>query len=401
MGTSRLSSRIILIVLSIMLLSLTGGMAWATVNEFQARTTVAKGVSVNGHDLSGMSEAEARSIITQAVSEPLLRPVMIDIDGDGYSFDPADSVHVDVDAMVSDALAPRRQVSFPARLRHDFIGTPLTSEVQPAYSVDIDAVTKWVEDLAEKANRPALDASVTVTVGGSSLAAEASSNTKASKSKKAQASAEASSSAKADASGSGDSAQAQRAGGPGIIIEPSKVGITVRVKESADLIVDAFATKDALSGDDRTIEIAVDKIEPEVTEKRFERVLLVRLSERRVRLFVNGKLEKSYPCAIGTASYPTPRGNFEITEKRYRPTWVNPAPNGWGSNMPPRIAPGPGNPLGTRAINISASGIRFHGTENIRSVGTAASHGCMRMYRGDIEDMFDRVEVGDKVYIVR
>ena len=54
----------------------------------------------------------------------------------------------------------------------------------------------------------------------------------------------------------------------------------------------------------------------------------------------------------------------------------------------------------TRAINISAPAIRFHGTENIGSVGTAASHGCMRMYRTDIEDFYERVEVGKKVFIV-
>jgi len=51
-------------------------------------------------------------------------------------------------------------------------------------------------------------------------------------------------------------------------------------------------------------------------------------------------------------------------------------------------------------MNLSASGIRFHGTNNIGSVGTAASHGCMRMRMSDIEDFYERVKVGTKVYIV-
>jgi lipoprotein-anchoring transpeptidase ErfK/SrfK len=68
--------------------------------------------------------------------------------------------------------------------------------------------------------------------------------------------------------------------------------------------------------------------------------------------------------------------------------------------MPRSIAPGPTNPLGTRALNLTAPSIRFHGTTNIGSIGTAASHGCMRMRRPDIEDLYERVEVGTKVFII-
>jgi lipoprotein-anchoring transpeptidase ErfK/SrfK len=69
--------------------------------------------------------------------------------------------------------------------------------------------------------------------------------------------------------------------------------------------------------------------------------------------------------------------------------------------MPATIGPGPNNPLGTRALNLNASGIRIHGTTANSSIGTAASHGCMRMHRWDIEDLYDRVEVGTPVLIVR
>jgi len=88
-------------------------------------------------------------------------------------------------------------------------------------------------------------------------------------------------------------------------------------------------------------------------------------------------------------------------QKRYRPTWSNPAPNGWGKGMPASIPPGPSNPLGTRALNLNASGIRIHGTNKDGSIGRAASHGCMRMHRWDIEDLYERVEVGTPVLIVR
>ena len=69
--------------------------------------------------------------------------------------------------------------------------------------------------------------------------------------------------------------------------------------------------------------------------------------------------------------------------------------------MPSYIGPGPSNPLGTRALYLDAPGIRIHGTNNIASVGTPASHGCMRMVRHDVEDLYPRVPVGTPIWIVK
>jgi len=83
------------------------------------------------------------------------------------------------------------------------------------------------------------------------------------------------------------------------------------------------------------------------------------------------------------------------------PTWYN---NGsdWAKNMPATIGPGPGNPLGTRALYLNAAGIRIHGIPSSEdwSIGSAASHGCMRMHRWDAEDLYPRVPVGTRVIIV-
>ena len=68
--------------------------------------------------------------------------------------------------------------------------------------------------------------------------------------------------------------------------------------------------------------------------------------------------------------------------------------------MPASIPPGPSNPLGTRALNINAPGIRIHGTSNLASLGTAASHGCIRMSIADSEYLFERVDVGTPVIII-
>jgi L,D-transpeptidase ErfK/SrfK len=91
-------------------------------------------------------------------------------------------------------------------------------------------------------------------------------------------------------------------------------------------------------------------------------------------------------------------GDWKIVDKVKNPSWHNPHA-AWSATMPEYIPPGPSNPLGTRALYLDASGIRFHGTNNIGSVGTPASHGCMRMYMSDIEALYPLVPIGTKVWI--
>jgi hypothetical protein len=115
------------------------------------------------------------------------------------------------------------------------------------------------------------------------------------------------------------------------------------------------------------------------------------------------QLVKTYDVATGLPKYPTPRGQFKIVNKRFRPTWVNPAKGSgeWGANLPARIPPGPQNPLGTRAMDLNSRGIRIHGTSAVGSIGFNASHGCIRMRMSDVEELFSLVDVGTPVLIVQ
>ena len=153
----------------------------------------------------------------------------------------------------------------------------------------------------------------------------------------------------------------------------------------------------ALRHGGRRVRLAVADRAPEVTRADFDQVLLVRLGDHRLHLYEDGVITHSYTVATGQPRYPTPSGIFEVTEKRYMPTWINPDPKGWGKKLPKEIPPGPENPLGTRAINWSAPAIRFHGTLAVGSLGYSASHGCVRMAMPDVEELFDLVEVGDPI----
>jgi lipoprotein-anchoring transpeptidase ErfK/SrfK len=125
--------------------------------------------------------------------------------------------------------------------------------------------------------------------------------------------------------------------------------------------------------------------------------IVVNLSQFRVRLIRNGKVVGSYPIAKGQPAYPTPTGEYEINDKQVDPTWT-PPDSPWAAELS-SIPPGPGNPLGTRWIGTTAPAVGFHGTYADYSVGTAASHGCMRMHIPDVEAFYEMVTIGMKVSI--
>lgn len=350
MSATAIINRILLGLLATALLVLSGTMAWAAANDFNERAFVATGVSVAGTDLSGLNEAQARKAIEDSVSAPLLREVDVTADGQQFIFDPRGAVSVDVDGMLDEAFSARRSASYIERLQHDLTGKPMTYEIEPAFAVDDTVLKAWLDGVIEAIDRKPVNAKIKIV-----------------KSK--------------------------------VKLIPEKPGAKTQVEGAAQALEAAFQGDRALIANKR-VTLPVKVLKPKITEKNIGKTIVVDLSQRRIRLYDGGELEKTYRCAIGTPSYPTPTGKFEIVQKRYMPTWVNPAPNGWGKDMPASIPPGYSNPLGTRALNLSASGIRFHGTTNIGSVGTAASHGCMRMRMPDIEDFFPRVKVGTPVHIV-
>jgi peptidoglycan hydrolase-like protein with peptidoglycan-binding domain len=111
-----------------------------------------------------------------------------------------------------------------------------------------------------------------------------------------------------------------------------------------------------------------------------------------------GKEQRRWMIASGSYEHPTPVGEFIILEKVYEPTWLPPKSD-WAKDAKP-IPPGPGNPLGTRWLGFDWGGVGIHGTNAPWSVGTASSHGCMRMVTGQVEELFELVEVGTPVVVL-
>jgi lipoprotein-anchoring transpeptidase ErfK/SrfK len=121
------------------------------------------------------------------------------------------------------------------------------------------------------------------------------------------------------------------------------------------------------------------------------RVIVVSLEDRKLALVEDGEVKKVYTVAVGKPSTPSPVGTFRI-ERRV----ANPVYHHEGKS----VMPGPDNPVGTRWMGLSVKGYGIHGTNAPRSIGKAASHGCIRMSKADLEELYAIVQVGDTVELI-
>jgi lipoprotein-anchoring transpeptidase ErfK/SrfK len=131
----------------------------------------------------------------------------------------------------------------------------------------------------------------------------------------------------------------------------------------------------------------------------YNTVITIDRAHFKLRLFKALKFRKSYGVAVGQPAYPTPTGRFAITSKQVNPVWS--VPNSpWAGELQGTTVEGgsAANPLKARWMGI-ANGVGIHGTGEDYSIGTRASHGCIRMHVADVVDLFKRVPVGTPVLI--
>jgi lipoprotein-anchoring transpeptidase ErfK/SrfK len=147
----------------------------------------------------------------------------------------------------------------------------------------------------------------------------------------------------------------------------------------------------------RHIRVAVKIVEPARTVVNFGAVVVIRRGANELRYYRGAQLLRKFGVATGQTVYPTPTGSFAIVDKQLNPWWL-PPDSEWAKGKKP-IPPGPGNPLGTRWMGLSAPGVGIHGTPDDASIGYSASHGCIRMHIPDAEWLFHHVKLGTPVVI--
>ncbi len=152
-------------------------------------------------------------------------------------------------------------------------------------------------------------------------------------------------------------------------------------------------------GDRSLIPLRMRPIQPTVRSEDFHSIIVIRRGSNQLYLYDGASLTRTFRVATGTAKYPTPLGQWSIVDMQRDPWWIPPPDSDWSKDLKP-IPPGPGNPLGTRWMGLSAPAVGIHGTPDAKSIGYSASHGCIRMHISEADWLFDHVDVGTPVFIV-
>ena len=334
------------IVLGVMIFGSVGVYAFDAVSDDE----IANGITAGGIDVGGLKEGEARDKLRRELAFDLERPLTVMHGKRKFELDPRTArIRTNVDAMVDEALEKSDEGNVVSRSWRKVTGGEVHADIPVEVTYSRAAVDSFVKRVKRKVDRPARDASVSF--GGGSIAPVA--------------------------------------GHTGRALDASRLGDEVRA-----MLVEPAA--------DRVIEARVTKTEPEVTtdelSQKYPKIVVVNKATTSVTLYARLRPVKTYQVAIGSPGYPTPSGRFAIQSKQIDPVWNVPNSD-WAGELAGRsIPPGPQNPLKARWMGIYG-GAGFHGTADVGSIGSAASHGCVRMSIPDVIDLFDRVDVGTPVFV--
>jgi lipoprotein-anchoring transpeptidase ErfK/SrfK len=180
----------------------------------------------------------------------------------------------------------------------------------------------------------------------------------------------------------------------GPLIRPDRAGVAVQQPTMRAAIAQELAT-----GSRAPLQLLTRPVLAQQRLDNFGPVIVITRGANTLKLYDAKRLVRTFPVATGQAIYPTPSGVFRVVRKELNPWWYPPTYDAWAKGLKP-VPPGPTNPLGTRWMGLSATGVGIHGTDADTSIGYSVSHGCIRMHVPDAEWLFTRVPVGTPVFIL-
>lgn len=311
---------------------------------------IAQGVSIGGIDVSGLTREEAHAKLETEIQDVVQTPLVVVYRGDRRTLKPTKSkVGVDVPGMVNKAVAQSNEGFFMANAAKTVAGADRNIVIPTEISYSRPAVRRFVRSVHKSFDRAPKDASVTYS---------------------------------ARSIGEVD----------------AQPGVSVRSAALTDAIVERLENPTQ----PRMVRAPMKKTRADVTKsqlaKKYPTIVLVDRSGFRLRLYQKLKLVRTYKIAVGAAGNDTPTGLYTINDRQVNPTWNVPNSDWAGDLAGKSIPPGPGNPLIARWLGIY-DGVGIHGTPDISSLGSAASHGCIRMDPKDVIALYPKVPIGTPVYI--
>ncbi|MGZ4461928.1 MAG: L,D-transpeptidase family protein [Gaiellaceae bacterium] len=176
-------------------------------------------------------------------------------------------------------------------------------------------------------------------------------------------------------------------------ITPGRSGLSIRRRQAVTDILSRLRLNER-----QVVRLQAKELSQKVSRKGFGPLIVIHRGSNLLFLYHGMQLWRRFQVATGQSAYPTPLGSFHVIVMWRNPWWYPPN-SPWAQGEKP-VPPGPGNPLGTRWMGISAPGVGIHGTPDPASIGYSASHGCIRMRIPEAEWLFQHVKIGTPVFIV-
>jgi lipoprotein-anchoring transpeptidase ErfK/SrfK len=329
---------------------LVGAVAGAYAYDSSQKDKIADGVTVAGVDVGGMSSAEAEAAVRRQLLAPLRHPLTVEYKGESWTLPGAKlKLRADVEGAVEEAVADSQEGGLPGRIVRYVSGGEVDKAIEAEVDYSKPAIARFVRKVADDLDREPQNASVDP---------------------------------------SSDSLE----------VAPGKDGRKLRDNALTEELEAAVLNADA----GHTITASVHSTRPQVTTKdvasEYPSYLTLDRSTFTLRLWKDLKLAKTYTVAVGQEGLETPAGLYHIQAKEENPSWHVPD-SAWAGDLAGQvIPPGPEDPIKARWMAIF-EGAGIHGTEETESLGSAASHGCVRMSIPDVIELYPQVEVGTPIYI--
>jgi lipoprotein-anchoring transpeptidase ErfK/SrfK len=335
------------VVVALATVAALGGGAAIAASRFDraAATRILPGVRIADVDVSGMTRDEAVRAVQAEADLTLERRLTVRAAGASWRVTPAAlGTRADLDRAVDRAFAVADRMSLLSRIYHRVADNPVHASIDLTYSYDDAKVEAFVRQAYDEVAEPAVNAGITLVDGE-------------------------------------------------LVMRHAQTGEELRKQAAVERVRHALEDRVA------HVRVPLRTLTPEVTDASLGKTIVVDISENNLYLYDGFEVVRQYDVATAAEGFVTPVGTWSIVNKVENPSWTNPDPDGWGADMPLYIPPGPSNPLGTRALYLNASGIRIHGTTNVDSIGTYASHGCIRMLMSDVEELYPLVPIGTPVLV--
>jgi lipoprotein-anchoring transpeptidase ErfK/SrfK len=344
MGTK---TSIAALIAAVLLVLVVGG---AYAYDSTQKDQIAEGVTIGGVDVGGLDEEEAAALVSRKLLAPLQGSLRVTFRKRSWEL-PGEKLKIraNVDAAVEEAVEDSQEGGLPGRLVRYVSGGEVDESIAPQVTYLEPAINRFVREIAEDVNREPQNADVEPNATSLEVVA----------------------------------------GKDGL-----KLRDNLLEKELKAAVLNAKAPD--------AIVARAHSIAPEVTKQEvaaeYPSYLTLDRANFTLRLWKNLKLAKTYTVAVGQEGLETPEGLYQIEAMEENPVWNVPESDWAGSLAGQTIPPGPSNPIKARWMAIY-EGAGIHGTEETSSLGTAASHGCVRMAIPDVEELYDQVELGTPIFI--